>query len=85
VRVVEVNRQAGLAGKSVTEWPRNCLTASRFLRCECNGDSVASWEELSHFPPLPHAGLLRVMVAAASISGFGKLHLCLKRDTATFW
>jgi len=37
-----------------------------------------------YFPPLPHAGFLRVTVASSSIPGFGKLHLWRKRDTVTF-
>ena len=38
-----------------------------------------------YFPTLLHAGFLRVRVAAPSISGFGKSHLCLKREMVTFW
>ena len=38
----------------------------------------------AYFPPLPHAGFLRVTVAPPSISGFDKLHLWRKRDTVTF-
>jgi hypothetical protein len=34
--------------------------------------------------PLLHEAILRVMVAAPSILGFGKRHLCLKREMVTF-
>ena len=41
----------------------------------------------SYFPPLPHAGFLRVTVASSSvsISGFGKSHVWLERETVTVW